>query len=361
MIELAGASPPSAAAAGEKPASGNLLRSGLAAAAAPGTAATPFRDALALELELLPEGFDPALPALPAAAAAQSGGLAPGEEALPAGDANTEAMQMVLGLICALPPQITPRAPAPAPAQSPAELSLALLGASSAAPTSAGGADLRLRAPTAGASTDAAQSPLAARAADLALADNTAAAAQGALRAESAFALRLQERHRDAPAPTAAIANAAPAAADPPAPAHVAALEAHVGARGWDQGLGERLLWMAGQKQQVAQLHLNPPDLGPLQITLTLEDDQASAQFVCAHATVREAIETAMPRLREMLADNGITLGNASVGSDAFYEQAQPQHEARAFAPEPAAADSGAAPRGERVLPSARGLVDTFA
>jgi flagellar hook-length control protein FliK len=135
-----------------------------------------------------------------------------------------------------------------------------------------------------------------------------------------------------------------------------------VGERGWDQGLGDKLVWMASQKHQVAELHLNPPDLGPLKITLTLDHDQASAQFVSAHASVREAIEAAMPRLREMLADGGITLGNTSVSTDSFREQAQ--HEPRAYqAPSaaPAAADSGAGTRGEHRLRRAHGLVDTFA
>ncbi|MDP2878869.1 MAG: hypothetical protein Q8N74_05000, partial [Sulfuricella sp.] len=39
------------------------------------------------------------------------------------------------------------------------------------------------------------------------------------------------------------------------------------------------------------------------------------------HSAVREAIETALPRLREMLADNGIMLGNVTVGSESFSQQ----------------------------------------
>jgi flagellar hook-length control protein FliK len=74
-----------------------------------------------------------------------------------------------------------------------------------------------------------------------------------------------------------------------------------------------------------------------------------------------------MPRLREMLADSGITLGNASVSADAFREQpqpqSQPQHESRGYAAQPQAAiaDAGAIAGGTRLLQLARGLVDTFA
>lgn len=96
-----------------------------------------------------------------------------------------------------------------------------------------------------------------------------------------------------------------------------------VGSAEWGGAVGEKVLWMANQNHQVAELHLNPPNLGPLEVRLTISNDQASALFVSNHSAVREAIETALPRLREMLADNGIMLGNASVGSESFNQQQQ--------------------------------------
>ena len=64
-----------------------------------------------------------------------------------------------------------------------------------------------------------------------------------------------------------------------------------------------------------------------------------------------------------MLADSGITLGNASVSTDAFREQAEPQQEPRARATPNAGvtADPGAGARGEIMLRRSRGRVDTFA
>lgn len=89
----------------------------------------------------------------------------------------------------------------------------------------------------------------------------------------------------------------------------------------WGGAVGEKVVWMANQNHQVAELHLNPPNLGPLEVRLTIGNDQASALFVSPHSAVREAIETALPRLREMLADNGIMLGNVTVGSEPFGQQ----------------------------------------
>jgi flagellar hook-length control protein FliK len=94
-----------------------------------------------------------------------------------------------------------------------------------------------------------------------------------------------------------------------------------VGSAEWGGAVGEKVVWMANQSHQVAELHLNPPNLGPLEVRLTIINDQASALFVSHHSAVREAIETALPRLREMLADNGIMLGNVTVGSESFGQQ----------------------------------------
>jgi hypothetical protein len=137
---------------------------------------------------------------------------------------------------------------------------------------------------------------------------------------------------------------------------------ARVGESGWDRPIGDRLVWMVSHREQVAELHLSPPELGPLQIVLTLNgNDQASAQFVSPHAPVREALEQALPRLQQMLADNGITLGNASVSADGFRESAQRDAQTGTVKPPGTRADSGEAPRPMQALRLVYGLVDTFA
>lgn len=83
----------------------------------------------------------------------------------------------------------------------------------------------------------------------------------------------------------------------------------------WGRGFGEGIVWMAKNDQQSAQININPPQLGPIQITLHLNGEQASAVFASPHAEVRQAIQEAMPQLRDMLAASGINLGQADVGS----------------------------------------------
>lgn len=83
----------------------------------------------------------------------------------------------------------------------------------------------------------------------------------------------------------------------------------------WANHLGEKVVWLARNEQQTAQININPPQLGPMQISLSMSGDQATAMFASPHAEVRQAIEDAMPRLREMLSSAGVSLGEANVGA----------------------------------------------
>jgi flagellar hook-length control protein FliK len=99
-------------------------------------------------------------------------------------------------------------------------------------------------------------------------------------------------------------------------PALTPALSQDVGSSEWGEALGQQLLHMGKAGQESAELQLNPPGLGPLKITLSMNDHQIQAAFVSAHASVRAAVEAALPQLRAAMADNGINLGDASVGAE---------------------------------------------
>lgn len=89
----------------------------------------------------------------------------------------------------------------------------------------------------------------------------------------------------------------------------------------WPAQFGEKLVWLAKSEVQTAQISINPPQLGPIQINLTLNGDQATAVFASPHAEVRNAIENAMPQLKEMLSSAGINLGQSDVGSNLPQQQ----------------------------------------
>ena len=100
-------------------------------------------------------------------------------------------------------------------------------------------------------------------------------------------------------------------------------LAGRVGTPAWDQQLGQKVVWMAAGGDQSATLTLNPPDLGPLQVVLTVTNDQADAAFMSAQPEVRQALEAAMPRLREMMSEAGIAFGSATVSAGTPEQQNQ--------------------------------------
>lgn len=81
----------------------------------------------------------------------------------------------------------------------------------------------------------------------------------------------------------------------------------------WSQAVGERVLWLAAQNLSVADIRLDPPELGSLQVRVTVNQEQASVTFVTPHAQVRDVLDQQATRLREMFAEQGLNLVNVDV------------------------------------------------
>ncbi|WP_423393227.1 flagellar hook-length control protein FliK [Burkholderia sp. LMG 21824] len=103
--------------------------------------------------------------------------------------------------------------------------------------------------------------------------------------------------------------------------AHV--LAPHVGTPDWTDALSQKVVFLSNAHQQSAELTLNPADLGPLQVVLRVADNNAHALFVSQHAQVREAVEAALPKLREAMEAGGLGLGSATVSDGGFASQQQ--------------------------------------
>ncbi|MCB8888513.1 flagellar hook-length control protein FliK [Vreelandella malpeensis] len=112
-----------------------------------------------------------------------------------------------------------------------------------------------------------------------------------------------------AEAPMPGSAQATPAAAP------ATAIATPVTHPGFAEKLGQQLIQLTqrGGEQHV-KIELHPAELGPLSISLKMGEHGTQAQFFSAHAQVRQAIEQAIPQLREALAEQGIALGDTSVG-----------------------------------------------
>lgn len=145
-------------------------------------------------------------------------------------------------------------------------------------------------------------------------------------------------------------------------------LTPRVGTPAWDQALGQKVVWMVAGEQQSASLTLNPPDLGPLQVVLSVSNSQANATFIAAQPEVRQALEAALPKLRDMLGEAGIQLGQASVNSGTpnqqgnFEQQGSQAGRGHGLSGNRDTAANDGEVRVSRVQPasSGLGLVDTF-
>lgn len=115
---------------------------------------------------------------------------------------------------------------------------------------------------------------------------------------------------------TAAVAQPAASATamTPTAPQ----INAQLGSPEWQQAVSQQVLMFSRNGQQNAELRLHPDDLGAIQISLKLDNDQAQLNMISGHSQVRAALEAALPHLRTALAESGINLSQSNIGSDAF-------------------------------------------
>ncbi|MCE7639213.1 flagellar hook-length control protein FliK [Vibrio fluvialis] len=77
--------------------------------------------------------------------------------------------------------------------------------------------------------------------------------------------------------------------------------------------MAERVQVMMSKNLKHVDIRLDPPELGRLHIRMNMHGDGASVQFTVSNQQARDALEHSMPRLREMLAQQGVQLADTSV------------------------------------------------
>lgn len=230
------------------------------------------------------------------------------EKDLPPAEVHEDDLTDLSALMAMLPP---PSTPAPTPTQ-PAERE--------ATPTLTGSVPLKGNA-----GGDKALS-LKEATADAPSRTPTTIDAQPFTAAQSNAAVRVETE--STPSPVASSPNVAPIISPTmtPAPAHAAAIatvNAPLGSPDWQQTVSQHITLFTRQGQQTAELRLHPEDLGQVQITLKMDDNQAQLQMASPHSHVRAALEAALPMLRTQLAESGIQLGQSSISSESFAGQQQ--------------------------------------
>jgi flagellar hook-length control protein FliK len=211
--------------------------------------------------------------------------------------------------------------------------------------------------------------PTAARLHDLAMAVKgvTSAGGHGETADSRAAGHALSTSTSTSPSADAIAVHAPPGASSPSVsttPAVAPAIGTPLKDPFWNDALGERVLFMKNMDLKTAEIRVVPKELGPITVHLSVDDGVADLRFAAHHAVTRDAIELAMPRLRDMLGDNGLSLGNATVTDQGAHSDARGTGNENKASPmripvrEPTgAADIGAGDSGQRIV---QGLIDTF-
>lgn len=83
----------------------------------------------------------------------------------------------------------------------------------------------------------------------------------------------------------------------------------------------EKIQMMMSKNLKNLDIRLDPPELGRMQIRMTMNNDLANVHFTVSNLQAREIIEQTLPRLREMLAQQGLQLADSSVQQQSSGQQ----------------------------------------
>jgi len=97
---------------------------------------------------------------------------------------------------------------------------------------------------------------------------------------------------------------------------YVSSVDTNVNDPAWGDEMSQKIVWLTGRNIQSAEIHLNPADLGPIEVKISIQNEQAAVTFHAQNNTVRDMLESNVQRLREMMDSNGVDLTEVSVGAD---------------------------------------------
>lgn len=133
----------------------------------------------------------------------------------------------------------------------------------------------------------------------------------------------------------------------------------------WGRQLGGHITTLIKQDVQEAKIHLDPPELGSLEIKLQVQSQETKVQIHASQPQVREALEQQAFRLREALAQEGMSLSGFDVSSGNKDQAGQEQQNQGSSLNEGALSElDGDAEQSQtqnKAAASSLNLIDTFA
>ncbi|MBK1850173.1 flagellar hook-length control protein FliK [Marinobacter sp. 1-4A] len=135
-------------------------------------------------------------------------------------------------------------------------------------------------------------------------------------RFESAMELVAQQNANNATGKLAAEAQA-------PLRSYATSVDVPVNHAEWGDKLMGKLSWLTAKNLSVAEIHLTPPDMGPMEVRVRVQNDQANITVHSANPVVREQLELHSHRLRDMLGEQGLDLAQFDVSDNSRNQSGQ--------------------------------------
>jgi flagellar hook-length control protein FliK len=113
----------------------------------------------------------------------------------------------------------------------------------------------------------------------------------------------------------------------------------------WSDEVSQRVRWVIGNQVQSAELKINPPQLGPIEVRVSVDSDQQMTVTLSSqHALVRETLQDSAPRLRDLMSEHGFSGVNVDVSQHSSSDGRKPAAQANmdpAIRPQADSEDAG--------------------
>jgi flagellar hook-length control protein FliK len=96
----------------------------------------------------------------------------------------------------------------------------------------------------------------------------------------------------------------------------------------WSTALNEKITWIGHQKLDKALIQIHPESLGPIEIRLKMNKDGAEVSITTTNTHISQLVDAAMPKLKEMMASEGVQLMNVNVQSQSDFDQKRSDRQA---------------------------------
>ncbi|MGB6355424.1 MAG: flagellar hook-length control protein FliK, partial [Steroidobacteraceae bacterium] len=105
------------------------------------------------------------------------------------------------------------------------------------------------------------------------------------------------------------------------APATTMKVSPAVGTSEFAQGVADRVSLMVDNNLTSVKLQVNPPQLGPIDVRISVQGDQAQVSLTAHSAVTRDALESSSSKLREMLGAQGFAQVSVDISQRSFQER----------------------------------------